>query len=58
MPKKPKPVVEKPQGVDITEKSLARKRKNPKAPIGSNGKPKRKVTKTRKVKLPKGFTSA
>ncbi|KAG9044540.1 hypothetical protein FS837_007972 [Tulasnella sp. UAMH 9824] len=51
MPKKEKPKKEVPTGIDAPKAS----KKKSKAPIGSNGKPKRKVTKSRVVKLPNGF---
>lgn len=53
MPKKEKAKKEVPTGLDAPKAS----KKKTKAPIGSNGKPKRKVTKSRVVKLPNGFMS-
>ncbi|KAG8935047.1 hypothetical protein FRC01_009087 [Tulasnella sp. 417] len=51
MPKKQKPKKEVPTGIDAPKAQ----KKKAKAPIGSNGKPKRKVTKSRVIKQPNGF---
>ncbi|KAG8992015.1 hypothetical protein FRB90_001119, partial [Tulasnella sp. 427] len=51
MPRKEKQEKEVPTGLDAPKA----KKKKSKAPLGSNGKPKRKVTKSRVIKMPNGF---
>ena len=52
-PTKPEPVVEAKIEVKVESTSTAPTNADPNAPIGSNGKPKKKVKKKRQIKVPK-----